>query len=122
LDEPKFSIVDRVKSFRYAINGLRLLFVREHNARVHLFAAIVAIGLSIYLKLSLLEWVSILSVIAGVFVAEIFNSAIEKLADVVSPEINPKIKVIKDLAAAAVLITAILALAVGGIIFIPKIF
>lgn len=122
MDEKKFSITDRVKSFKYAFNGLRLLVVGEHNARIHFFAAVIAIGLSTYLKISLLEWVSVLCVIAGVFMAELFNSAIEKLADVVSPEVNPKIKVIKDLAAAAVLIAAILALAVAGIIFIPKIF
>lgn len=60
--------------------------------------------------------------IAVVFVAEIFNASIEKLADVVSIAYHPKIKIVKDLAAAAVLVSAFLAVVVGGIIFIPKIF
>jgi len=94
----------------------------EHNGRVHLFAAIVAIGLSFYLKISGMEWIAILSVISAVFVAEILNSAVEKLADVVSPDYHPKIKIVKDLAAAAVLVTAFLAVAVGVIVFIPKLF
>lgn len=85
-------------------------------------AAIIAIGLSFYLNISDYEWVAILSVISAVFVAEILNSAIEKLADVVSPEYHPKIKVVKDLAAAAVLVAAFLAVAVGAIVFIPKLF
>lgn len=92
----------------------------DHNGRVHLFASVIAIGLSFYLKLSALEWIAILSVISVVIVAEILNSAIEKLADVVSPGFHPKIKIVKDLAAAAVLVAACLALAVGSIIFIPK--
>lgn len=118
----KFSIIDRLKSFKYAFNGLRLFFINDHNGRVHLCAAIVAIGLSFYLKLSSLEWIAILGVIAAVIVAEIINSAIEKLADVISPDYHPKIKIVKDLAAAAVLVAAFLALVVGAIIFIPKLF
>jgi len=122
MNNQKFSVLDRIKSFKYAFNGIKLFFIHEHNGRVHLCAAILAIGLSFYLKLSALEWMAILSVISAVFVAEILNSAIEKLADVVSPDFHPKIKIVKDLAAAAVLVAACLALAVGGIIFIPKLF
>ncbi|RZL39835.1 MAG: diacylglycerol kinase family protein, partial [Pedobacter sp.] len=75
-----------------------------------------------YLNLSALEWIAIISAIAIVFAAEIFNSAIEKLADVVTSEINPQIKIVKDLAAAGVLVTAILAVLIGAIIFLPKLF
>lgn len=122
MNNEKFSIIDRIKSFKYAFHGLKLFFILDHNGRVHLFAAIVAIALSFYLKLSALEWIAILGVISAVIVAEILNSAIEKLADVVSPDFHPKIKIVKDLAAAAVLVAAFLALAVGAIIFIPKLF
>lgn len=118
----KFSIMDRIKSFKYAFNGLKLFFTNDHNGRIHLFAAVAVIALSFYLKLSGLEWIAILSVISAVIVAEIINSSIEKLADVVSPEIHPKIKIVKDLAAAAVLFAAFLAIAVGLIIFLPKLF
>lgn len=122
MNNEKFSIIDRIKSFKYAFHGLKLFFILDHNGRVHLFAAIVAIALSFYLKLSALEWIAILGVISAVIVAEILNSAIEKLADMVSPDFHPKIKIVKDLAAAAVLVAAFLALAVGAIIFIPKLF
>jgi len=122
MNNEKFSIIDRIKSFKYAFHGLKLFFILDHNGRVHLFAAIVAIALSFYLKLSALEWIAILGVISAVMVAEILNSAIEKLADMVSPDFHPKIKIVKDLAAAAVLVAAFLALAVGAIIFIPKLF
>ena len=122
MEDERFSIAKRLKSFKYAFNGLKLLIVKEHNARIHLLATLIALGLGVYFNLCIIEWIAIVSVIAGVFIAEIFNSAIEKLADVVSPEVNPKIKVIKDLSAAAVLIAAILALVVGALIFIPKIF
>lgn len=122
MNNQKFSIIDRIKSFKYAFNGLRLFIIHDHNGRVHLFAAIIAIGLSFYLKISHFEWIAILSVISAVFVAEILNSAIEKLADVVSPDYHPKIKVVKDLAAAAVLVATFLAIIVGFIVFVPKLF
>ncbi|SFA58845.1 diacylglycerol kinase (ATP) [Pedobacter suwonensis] len=120
MNNEKFSIINRLKSFKYAFQGLKLFFVNDHNGRIHLFAAVIAIGLSFYLKLSALEWISILGGISAVIVAEILNAAIEKLADVVSPGFHPKIKIVKDLAAAAVLVAACLALVVGAIIFIPK--
>ncbi|GGI28455.1 diacylglycerol kinase [Pedobacter mendelii] len=121
-EKDKFTITARFKSFKYAFNGLRHFFIVEHNARIHLVAAAFAIVISFYLNISTTEWIAIFTVVVIVFIAEIFNSCIEKLADVVSPEINSQIKLVKDMAAAAVLIAAILALAVGAIIFLPKLF
>jgi len=121
-DNRKFSVIDRIRSFKYAFNGLKLFFLNDHNGRVHLLAAIFAIALSACLKLSIFEWIAILTVIAAVLIAEMINTAIEKLADVVHPEISPKIKIIKDLAAGAVLVAAFLAVAVGALIFLPKLF
>ncbi|MFD2286899.1 diacylglycerol kinase [Pedobacter petrophilus] len=118
----RFSVINRLKSFKYAFNGLKLFFQNDHNGRVHLFAAVIAIGLSWLLHISALEWIAVLMVIAAVMVTEIINAAIEKLADVVSPGYHPKIKIVKDLAAGAVLMTTFLALAVGALIFIPKLF
>jgi len=120
-ENQKFSLVDRLKSFKYAFNGLKLFLLNDHNGRIHVVAAIIAIALSWWLGISRLEWVAILSVIAIVLAAEIINSSIEKLADVVSPSYHPQIKIVKDLAAAAVLIAAFLALAVGAIVFLPPI-
>ncbi|WP_421943434.1 diacylglycerol kinase family protein [Pedobacter sp.] len=122
MSDKKFSLKDRIKSFGYAFNGLKLFFYTEHNARIHLLAAILALGFSFWLKISPSEWIAIIGVIFLVFIAEIFNSSIEKLADVVSPEINPKIKIVKDLAAGAVLLTALFAVIVGVIIFYPRLF
>lgn len=122
MNNKPFSVKDRIKSFIFAFNGLKLFFISEHNGRIHLVAAIIAVGISFYLHLSTFEWIAILAVIAAVFIAEILNTAIEKLADVVTIERHPKIKIVKDLAAAAVLVSAILALLVGGLIFIPKLF
>ncbi|WP_316737569.1 diacylglycerol kinase family protein [Pedobacter aquatilis] len=122
MSNKKFSLKDRVKSFGYAFKGLSFFFSNEHNARIHIFGTFIAIGFSVWMGISSLEWIAILGVITLVFVAEVFNTAVEKLADVVSPEVNPKIKIVKDLAAGAVLLTAIFAVIVGLIIFCPKLF
>ncbi|RLD67756.1 MAG: diacylglycerol kinase [Bacteroidetes bacterium] len=119
--DQKFSIKKRLTSFRYAINGLKILIKNEHNSRIHLVAMIVAIILGIILKISNLEWIAIVMVIGFVFSIEIINSAIENIADFVSPNYNEIIKKVKDLSAAAVLISALVSLIVSIIIFIPKI-
>lgn len=119
--QKKFSLLKQLKSFAFAFNGLGILLREEHNARIHLVAAICAILLGFYFDISTLEWVVVCFAIGSVFAAEAFNSALEKMADFVTTEIHPQIKRIKDLAAGAVLITAIAALAVGLLIFIPKI-
>ena len=118
----KFSIIKRLKSFIFALNGLKILILEEHNARIHLVAAILVIIAGILLKISNVEWLAIIFSIGLVFALETINSAIENLADFVSPEKNDQIKKVKDLSAGAVLIGAIAALVNGLIIFIPKIF
>jgi len=83
-------------------------------------AAAAAIAMGFLLQISALEWMVIAIVIAGVFVSELFNSAIENLVDLCSPDYDEKAGRIKDMAAGAVLIAALGALATGLIIFIPK--
>jgi diacylglycerol kinase len=92
----------------------------EHNSRIHLFAAIVVIILGIVLGLNIIEWSFVIILIGLVFITELVNSAIEKLADIINPEVNPKIKTIKDYGAASVLISAIISIIIGGLIFMPK--
>jgi len=116
----KFSIGKRLKSFVYAFNGLKVLFKEEHNARIHLVAAFCVILLGCFLELSALEWVAISLAIGAVFAAELFNSALENLTDHLAPERHANIKKVKDLAAAAVLVCAITAVAVGCLVFLPK--
>ena len=117
-----FSIRRRITSIRIAINGIVLFFRQEHNAWIHLLATISAIILGVVLQCSKSEFMMIALAIGFVWAAEIFNTAIEKFSDFTSKEYNPKIKFIKDVSAAAVLVAAITALVTGGIIFIPKIF
>lgn len=119
-EQEKFSIAKRLKSFTYAFNGLRVLFKEEHNSRIHLFATICVVVAGILLKLSVLEWVAVAFAVGLVFSGEIFNSAIEDLSDVVCPEQDERIKKVKDLSAAAVLVNAITAAVVGLLVFLPK--
>ena len=117
----KFSIRRRLKSFSYAFNGLKILIKEEHNSRIHLFVSIVVIIASFVFKIVLNEWFAIIFSIGIVIAAELFNSAIENIADFISPDKNYKIKVIKDMSSAAVLICALTAATIGFIVFIPKI-
>jgi diacylglycerol kinase (ATP) len=118
----KFSLKSRFDSFKFAFRGLWSLLKNEHNSRIHLLAASAAIALGIILKINLYEWSLLVIVIGIVFIAELINSSLEKLADLVDREWNESIMKAKDYAAAAVLISAIVSVVVGGLIFIPKIF
>ena len=115
-----FTLKKRIKSFSYAFNGIKLLIRYEHNAWIHCFAAVVVIGSGLFLGLTSAEWIVITFAIGMVLAAEAFNSSIEALCDLVSPEYNEAIKKSKDMAAGAVLILAIAAAIIGFIIFIPK--
>lgn len=116
----RFSLVSRIKSFRYAFNGLRILLKEEHNFRIHLFALIVVLVTGYCVNLSTLEWGALVLAMGLVITAEIINTALENMSDLIAPEKNPVIKKIKDIAAAGVLVSAITALLVGILIFLPK--
>lgn len=109
------------KSFGYAFKGVVSLFRYENNAKIHLIAGIVAVATAFYLELNPTEWCILVIQIALVMAAEAFNTAIEKLCDVISPEKHPVIGTVKDIAAGAVLITAIAAVISGLLLFLPKI-
>lgn len=111
----------RVNSFYYAGRGLAELLRTQPNARIHAFGAGVAIGLGAWLDVSRGEWIAIAGCIAAVFAAEAFNTALEYLTDLVSPDYHPLAGKAKDVAAAAVLVVAIGAAVVGALIFVPKI-
>jgi diacylglycerol kinase len=116
----KFSLKKRLKSFTFAFNGLKGLWKNEHNLRIHIVTAILVIGLGYYFQISIPEWIAVILLIGLVFAAEIFNSAIEHLADFVMPNLDSRIGKIKDLSAAAVLVAAMAAFIIGLIIFLPK--
>jgi diacylglycerol kinase len=115
------SIVKTIKSFRYAFHGIYLVVRFENNTRVHLLATIAVLALGFFLQLSLLEWAIILIQVGLVWTAEIFNTALEKLVDLVSPEYNSKAGIVKDVAAGAVLVTSLIAAIIGLLIFGRKI-
>jgi diacylglycerol kinase len=116
----KFILKSRFGSFRFALNGLLTLLKNEHNSRIHLVVAIAAITLGIIVKLNYYEW-SLLIIVTGiVFLTELLNSSIESLADLIDPEWNELIMRAKDYSAAAVLISAIVAIAVGSLIIVPR--
>ena len=117
-----FTLRKRLKSFRFAFNGIRLLVTHEHNAWIHCFIAVCVIVTGCLVGLSATEWIVITMAIGMVLAAEAFNSSIEALADLVSPGYNEAIKRTKDLAAGAVLILAIASAVIGLVIFIPKLF
>jgi diacylglycerol kinase len=122
MEPKKFSLSDRLKSFNYAFNGLKILIQEEHNARIHFFVAfIVIIGGFIY-SISSMEWIIVIFAIGFVIAFELINTAIEQIANFISPEKHESIKRIKDIAAGAVLISVITAVLIGFIIFLPKIF
>jgi diacylglycerol kinase len=118
----KFSWLQRARSFGFAFDGIRTFFKTQHNAIIHAVATIAVVVTGLSLHLAATEWLFITIVTGMVWAAELFNTAIEKLCDMVSPQRNPTIKFIKDVAAAAVLVTAIAAVVTGCIIFLPKLF
>ena len=117
----RFSIRERAHSFRYAFNGIKILFTKEHNARIHLVISLLVIGSGFLLNITREEWFTVLILIGLVLSLEAINSAIEALSDFVSPQKSEMIKAVKDLSAAAVLIASVIAIICGCIIFIPKI-
>ncbi|MDE7412345.1 MAG: diacylglycerol kinase family protein [Muribaculaceae bacterium] len=111
----------RKRAFGYAWNGIMTLFQREAHAKIHLWVAEVVIIAGLIFNLTRMEWCVIILCIGGVFMAEGFNTAIERVCDKVSPEKNPLIKDAKDIAAGAVLLFVLAAVAIGLLIFVPKI-
>ena len=109
-------------SFGYAFRGMFFLLKEERNMRIHVFAILVVTVAGIFLGLTAVEWSVIALCIGSVISAEMMNTAIELLVDLVSPEFNKKAGEIKDIAAGAVLLTAIIATVVAIYIFGNKIF
>ncbi|MFN8291322.1 MAG: diacylglycerol kinase family protein [Chitinophagaceae bacterium] len=115
------SPVSRWQSIRFAMNGIRSFFQSEPNAVVHLLSTVLVVLLSFLFTVTATEALVLVMVTGGVWMAELFNTALEKAMDLVSKEKDPSIGFIKDVAAAAVLVSALTALVAGLLIFIPKI-
>ena len=115
----KFSFADRLRSFRYAFRGIFELISMEHNFRIHLVVLIIIIAAGIIFRIELTSWFAIILISALVLVSESFNTSVENLADAINPEPDERIRKAKDIAAAAVLISAIAAVITGLLIFGP---
>jgi len=108
------------ESFRNAFRGLRKAFAGERNLRIHLAAAFLCILLGIILRLDLLRWCLIFTAIGLVFTAELVNTAVENLVDMITDEYSRKAGMAKDIAAAAVLVAAVTAAVLGVLVFGPS--
>ncbi len=109
-----------IKSFGYAFSGVAYAFKTQLNFKIHSLALVLVGLLGWYVDLSVRDWVCIIIVAGIVIMAELFNTSLEVLVDLVSPDYHEKAKIVKDVSAAAVLLAAVLAVAVGLIIFIPE--
>ena len=114
------SVKKRIQSFGFALKGIATLFRTQPNARIHLLAICIVTMAGYLLKVSTSEWCFIVIAFAMVLAAEAFNTAVEFVVDLTSPDYHPLAGKAKDVAAAAVLITAIGAAIIGLIIFLPK--
>lgn len=108
-----------IRSVRYAGNGIYHFFRRERNGQIQGVAAVVVILAGFVFGISRTEWLVLLLCIAAVISLEMLNSAIERICNMYTTEFHPAIKIIKDVAAAAVLWTALVAFVIGMVIFIP---
>ena len=110
-----------LKGFQYAFNGLVVFFRHERNGRIQLIVAIFVVLFAWRVKVSAVEWMVLLSCIAAVLSFEMINSSIEKLCNLVHPKYHPAVKTIKDISAGAVLWVSVFSAIIGAIIFIPKV-
>ena len=109
------------KSFGYSLDGLKYAYKYEQSMLIHVIATIAVIIANLLFRVTGMEWLITLLAIGMVLAAELINTAIEAVVDLVTEEYHPLAKVAKDTSAAAVLVFAIVAIIVGLIIFVPKI-
>jgi diacylglycerol kinase len=105
----------------FALNGIRVFFSECKNGKIHLLAAILVLIAGLALRIHPTEWAWVVLAIALVFISEMLNTALEKLADEVTREKNPEIGKLKDISAGAVLISALFAIVIGLLVFIPAV-
>ena len=117
----KLTLKARVNSFRNAFSGLVAILITEPNARIHFAILIPVIIAGLFLKISPSDWIAITLASGLVLSSECFNTAIEYLSDTIHPGYDLKIKKVKDISAAGVLISAIISVITGLIVFIPEI-
>ena len=113
-------ILNRLKSVAYAIKGFVYLIKTESSIQIQMVIAIVMTIFGFIMNITSTEWMLQIFAIGLVMSAESINTAIEKLADFINPNFNEKIGILKDIAAGAVFISALIAVIIGFIIYLPK--
>ena len=114
-----FFFTSRYNSFKYALKGMSAVFRSEPNMHLHVLASMVVLVMAYWFEVTRTEWCLLALCVGLVWMAEIFNTAIETLTDLVSPEENVLAGKAKDLAAGAVLMAAITSAVIGLLIFVP---
>lgn len=114
-----FKFRGRIRSFRHAVHGVLRMLRCQHNAWIHAAVTVVVVGAGLWFHVSWADWCWVVLAISIVWTAEALNTAFEFLADAASPEFHPLVRDAKDVAAGAVLITAVAAAIIGAIIFWP---
>ena len=109
------------RSFKAAFEGIASTYKKEQNIKIHTIISLIVIVCGIVFKINYIEWLVCLVLIGFVLMAEFFNTAIEYVVDLASPNIHPLAKAAKDTASAGVLMMAIIAAVIGCVIFIPQI-
>ena len=116
-----FQFTGRIRSFQHAIVGILRMVRCQHNAWIHAAATASVIVAGFLLHVSATDWCWVIVAISIVWTAEALNTAFEFLADAASPEFHPLVREAKDVAAGAVLVTAVAAALIGAIIFWPHV-
>ncbi len=114
-----FKFTGRIRSFKFATIGIITMLKSQHNAWVHAVATILVCGLGFFFGFNRSEWCWIVLAIMSVWTAEALNTTFEFLADVASPEYHPVVKKAKDVAAGAVMISAIGSVVIGILVIGP---
>lgn len=117
-----FRVHGFLESLKFAFRGITYLFLYHRNMRIIFMLGVIAFLLGLFFKLSGIELVALCATITLVFMAEIFNTAIEMLMDMLTAKYHIRIKLVKDIAAGTVVLACLNALAVGYILFFKKIF
>lgn len=115
----RLTLMARLKSFGYALQGIAFMLKTQHNAWLHGVATIAVIGLAVHCDVSAADWRWLIVAMGMVWVGETINTAVEYVCDVVSPDYNHAVKHAKDIAAGGVLIAAVASLVIGALTFWP---
>jgi len=120
-ERESLTFTGRLRSLRWAWRGIRVMLASQHNAWLHAVASVIVVAAGLMLRLSVAEWCWIVLAAMAVWTAEALNTAIEFLTDVASPQFHPTAGKAKDVAAGAVLLTAIGAVIIGALVFGPHV-